>query len=643
MSPEQLQDMINQLNNLKTSKTSPAPAPAAPAPAAAPDSPPVSRIDTSMPPHFPHDVPPSARQPHMHYAYPPYGYYSRPGPPSHAGEAPHPPAPAPPPKAAPSPAPPAPSKTPAPMPGSFGAPEAPAPPPPSKTPAPLGRPEPARKPSEQASEISYASSKSHDMAHAWEQWGGQLVEVAPGREPRPKPKLVSLFKGIAGYMIALLEPTNSCVVTLDKLMQFYMTFPAGPEEEKHDQDYWLRFFNTRNPRVLSELFCALNVEHHLVPTKTSLVPTVPGLTPRGFEVWMFTQLMTAPHREWIRLSKVLDQWTLFDQGRVEMPKLIPRECFPPTEDRQIFTGWWQAVQEDFPADDSVASDDEHKVPLGLPAPEKPAPGRRRRYSIRDGDIAHEAPATEDDPKDSPPAATPSLTRKRTNRPYSVSKPYPPTSAVPDPHEFLTPEEKSGSPEQPRFPHPYGDPATPAPAPSWREDGRREEINPRPTLGEEPPRPPNRSRSVKPKGPSTTTTTTKEPTGSSRRPATATTTKRGRSTHRRRGESPERYSDEEDYDQGKYDSYSKRYEGDGLYEDPSPPTRTTTPHHPSYHTHREPSRGPSSRKADKDIRDYTYQEQYEKDYAPTVSATSRRHRGSDAHLPSSSRKGQWRYA
>jgi hypothetical protein len=413
------------------------------------------------------------------------------------------------------------------------------------------------------------------------------------------------------------------------------------------------FFNARPPKVLSELFCALNVEHHLVPLKPNQPPTLPGLTPRGFEVWMFTQLMVSPHREWVRLSKILDQWTIFDQG-IEMPKLIPRECFPQVEDRAIYQGWWQAVREDFPPEDSVGSDDEHKVPLGLPAPEKL---RRRGYSIRGGDLPHETAPTEDDSKDSPPPAPPSITRKRTSRPYSVSKPYPPTSVVPDPHEFLTPEEKGSSPDQ-RFGHPYGG-GDAAPAPSWREDSRREDINPRPTLGEEPAaRPPTRSRSVKPKGSSATIKDT-----NARR-----TTKRGRSAHRRRGESPDRYSDD-DYDEGKYDGYGKRYDGDGLYEslhiigygatkkqqetntwalsryeDPSPPTRATTPHHPSYHP-REPSRGPPLRKAEKDIREYTYQDQYEKDYmAPTISASGRRtHRGSDAHLHHSSKKGPWRYA
>jgi hypothetical protein len=53
------------------------------------------------------------------------------------------------------------------------------------------------------------------MSQAWEQWGGNLVEISPGREPRPKPKLVALFRGIAGYMVSwgfqkILLPVLTC-------------------------------------------------------------------------------------------------------------------------------------------------------------------------------------------------------------------------------------------------------------------------------------------------------------------------------------------------------------------------------------------------------------------------------------------------
>ncbi|KAF8252213.1 hypothetical protein K440DRAFT_391523 [Wilcoxina mikolae CBS 423.85] len=634
MSPEQIQGMIDQLKSLKVSKSSPAPGPP-PVPAGGhnghPSHSPPPRIDTSMqpPPPGPHGVPQSARghhpTPSQSSQYPPYPYYHKPS--SHSGEL-SPPAP-PPQGYTPS----QPKPPPGPMPGSFfpepAPPHAPAPPPktPAAAPAP-GRPESTRKVSEQTSETSFESGKSHDLHQAFEQWGGKLVEISQGREPRPKPKLIALFRGIAAYMIALLEPTHSCVVTLNKLIQFYHTFAVSGDEARE----WQGFFQHRTPKSLSELFCALNVEHHLVPTKPNQPPTVPGLTPRGFEVWMFTQLMTAPEREWHRISRILEHWTIFDQG-FEMPKVIPRKCFPLAEDRAIYQGWWQAVREDYP-EDFFDSDDERKVPLGLPEPER----RRRGYSIRGGDLPHELSPTEDESKDSPPPAPPSLARQRTSRPYATK------DVIPDPRDFLMAEEKQNSPTE-RYRQPYGS----APNPAWKEDpSRRDDINPRPTLGEEPAaRPPTRSRSVK----ASKTPASKEPLPSSRR---TTTNKRGRSVHRKREESPDaRYISDEDYSDG----YGRRLEGDGLYESlyEEPPPSSSHYHH--HHHPREPSRGPPKSRppppppaapapVEKDIRDFTYQDQYEreKEYAtPTVSAGGRRqHRGSDAHARGrDNRRDTWR--
>jgi len=203
MSPEQLQGMIDQLKNLKMSKSSPAPSPPA-VPVGHnghPSHSPPPRINTSMPPPppGPHGVPQSARghhpTPSQSAQYPPYPYsYHKPA--SHSGEL----SPSAPPPQGYAPSQP---KAPGPMPGSFfpdqAPPHAPSAP---KTPAPpQGRPEPARKVSEQTSETSFESGKSHDLHQAYDQWGGKLVEISQGREPRPKPKLIALFRGIAAYMV----------------------------------------------------------------------------------------------------------------------------------------------------------------------------------------------------------------------------------------------------------------------------------------------------------------------------------------------------------------------------------------------------------------------------------------------------------
>ena len=402
---------------------------------------------------------------------------------------------------------------------------------------------------------------------------------------------------------------------------------------------------------MSDLFCALNVEHHLVPIKPNQTPSIPGLTLLGFEVWMFTQLMTAPHREWIRLSKVLDQWTIYD----EMPKVIPRQCFPQSEDRAIYAGWWQAVREEYPEDPLDDSDEERKVPLGLPEP--PGKGARARsYStnLRGGDLPHDM--NEDDYRDSlPPDGPSSLPRQG----RVLGKPNP---KVPDPHEFLTPEEREKEPTLERRRAPYGGPAA---NPAWAEDtGRREDVNPRPTLGEEPSRPLGRSRS------------TRRPAGG--KEPVRRSTKRSRSQHRpRREDSPEggRYSDE-DYDEHtKPDGYGKRFNGDGLYESlhiigygaaPSKapkqmaaadswalsryevPAPSHTPTGSGSQFHREQSRGPPKSRLpppppEKDISEYTYQDQYEKDYSSGGGRPPRKG-GDPAHGPhgGGGSRQSWRY-
>lgn len=215
----------------------------------------------------------------------------------------------------------------------------------------------------------------------------------------------------------------------------------------------------------------------------------------------------------------------------------------------------------------------------------------------------------------PPAAPfspdpPPLTRKRTSRPYGMTN---------IPVDEFTPPEKPPveSPTTERYRAPYAAAANP---------GWREELNPRPTLGEDGPsgHPPTRSRSTKGLRTSSSAAPPPKP-------------RRGRSirpSRRDRDYSPQGryYSDEED--DIRLDPYARpgRYEGelwdpysdDSLcdcadclrYDDPSPPPlRATTPRGSRYHA-REPSRGPPTRGRDRptkeDLSAYSYQDQYERE-------------------------------
>ncbi|KAI5788209.1 hypothetical protein FPQ18DRAFT_55318 [Pyronema domesticum] len=536
MSADQLSSLIEQLKMAKESKTSPAPAPAQLSPHGHPDHAPPPRIDTQMQhPHVPHGVPQSARG-HYPYPYPHYPPYPKPA--SHSGEVSP---PAPPPQGYHRPG----SKTPGPHPGSFypppGAeraspPPAPAPPQ-SKTPAPPGerRPEPPpRKVSEQPSEMSFSSGGSAgyqwDMARAYENWGKHLVDIKPDtREPSPSVMLKALLRSIAEYIIHVMQPKDTYVVTIGKLVDFYAQFAV--QQEPVD---WTTFFHGRSPKTLSDMFLDMNIEHHLIQSRHGMAPTEPAMTVAGFENWMMTLLMTDPSREHERLCKIISQCTLYDRARAcEFPKLLPRECFPTKPDHQIVAGWDDTLKE-YPED----LDNERKVPLSLPAP------KERRHSPP--------------PPPVPPGPPSATNRNRMSRGFPGK---PPT----DPADFYPEDKGKESPTDERYGRGrYGPGPGPAPAPGpppgpWARDREdfsrpppgRDDLNPRPTLGEDPARPPTRSRSVK--APKAHAGSDKE--AGRGRP------KRGRSVARRRDDSPYG-SEDEDYDEGRH------YRGDGLYVSPA---------------------------------------------------------------------------
>lgn len=125
------------------------------------------------------------------------------------------------------------------------------------------------------------------------------------------------------------------------------------------------FFTGRSYSSLSSIYRALNCEHFYMPPASDQKPCIPALTPRGFETWMFTQLMSNPNREAARLQKIVASWAIQDTKESRRyPKLIPRRCFPEKEDQIIRDGWWR-VWEEFPPDFEEESEEET---LALPAP-----------------------------------------------------------------------------------------------------------------------------------------------------------------------------------------------------------------------------------------------------------------------------------
>ena len=116
------------------------------------------------------------------------------------------------------------------------------------------------------------------------------------------------------------------------------------------------FITSIPPPNLSELYQQLECHHFLIPppragggglglsTYSSYQPTLPALTPAGFEQWMMIQMSAYPDREARRLEKILAELPIHDKDKSErFPKSITRECLPAVGDESVGHRWNEAV------------------------------------------------------------------------------------------------------------------------------------------------------------------------------------------------------------------------------------------------------------------------------------------------------------
>ncbi|KAL7899009.1 hypothetical protein HDV63DRAFT_78986 [Trichoderma sp. SZMC 28014] len=155
----------------------------------------------------------------------------------------------------------------------------------------------------------------------------------------PTPALGRLLRGLANYIIAEYSPTDSLVITPDKLFKFYTRY-------KLDNEFFpfQRVFDTRyhkSIRGLSFLYTDLRCEHHLIQESITRKPVIPSLTPAGFEDWMTLLIRAFPDREAKRLDMVLADVPLLEDDRHSgrspvrsssserlLPRQLPRQLFP---------------------------------------------------------------------------------------------------------------------------------------------------------------------------------------------------------------------------------------------------------------------------------------------------------------------------
>ena len=143
----------------------------------------------------------------------------------------------------------------------------------------------------------------------------------------PTMRLSQFLRGLALRLIDDYEPKGSLVVTPAKMLQFL-------NETRVEQEYypWDIIFGGKMSTIsISTMFQKLLCHHHLVQDRYDRVPTVPGLTPLGFDGFMTCLIQAHPDTEYERLAKAVMKMPISnaDNKSERFPKELSRRLLPP--------------------------------------------------------------------------------------------------------------------------------------------------------------------------------------------------------------------------------------------------------------------------------------------------------------------------
>ncbi|KAI9776193.1 MAG: hypothetical protein M1839_000514 [Geoglossum umbratile] len=188
----------------------------------------------------------------------------------------------------------------------------------------IGRPRPSRVP----------TSEPTALDKTWR----ELFDVSN----KPTKRLGELLRGLANHIIADFEPKGSIVVTPSKMARYYevvkipdetCAWSCGflPDEYMgNSTDMRIDQFKGRKSSSLSRLYRDLECQHHLVQDRPDEQPSIPGLTPAGFQKWMTILLRAYPDQEVMRLQRAIKDMPInnADDPKERFPKEINRRLFP---------------------------------------------------------------------------------------------------------------------------------------------------------------------------------------------------------------------------------------------------------------------------------------------------------------------------
>lgn len=227
----------------------------------------------------------------------------------------------------------------------------------------------------------------------------------------PTMRLGQFLRGLAIHLIDDYEPKRSHVITPAKMMRFF------DETKLADEHYpWQTIFGGKISNVsLSTMYRKLLCQHHFVQNQIHETPSVPALTPVGFEAFMTFLIQAHPDTEFERLNKAVMNMPISNADNLaeRFPKELSRRLLP--------------TDPSVPAEQRLISSLVHEPQLysslkgasNMPPPPSSAPPQQSSFIERERKpYAHSSHSNAIDDDD---LAPPSVQIERERKPYSAKE------------------------------------------------------------------------------------------------------------------------------------------------------------------------------------------------------------------------------
>ncbi|KAK4508493.1 hypothetical protein PRZ48_002232 [Zasmidium cellare] len=223
----------------------------------------------------------------------------------------------------------------------------------------------------------------------------------------PTVRLSQFLRGIAKHIIDDYEPKGSLVITPAKMLRFL------DETNVPDEHYpWATIFGGKMSwNSISMMYRKLLCQHHFVQQQNHDPPSIPALSPFGFEAFMTCMIQAHPDTEFERLAKAVRDMPISnaDDCKERFPKELSRRLLPATPNVQ--------------AEQRIISSLNHEpvlVPLergasAMPPPPSSAPPQQSSFQERErapySQSSHSNAVEDDD------LTAPSMPLERERKPY----------------------------------------------------------------------------------------------------------------------------------------------------------------------------------------------------------------------------------